>query len=100
MASPSSSKPYSLQLAERINGTTHKDQLGNICLGGFFLESVWHSVVETRFLKTPPPVARKAMLRAAIFWPGVYVATEAALKWAEWRVKKAEEERLENVKAS
>ncbi|KAI6081510.1 hypothetical protein F4821DRAFT_249040, partial [Hypoxylon rubiginosum] len=95
MASPSGSKPYSLQLAERINDTTHKDQLGRICLGGFFLESAWHSVVETRFLKTPLPVAKKAMLRAAVFWPGVYVATKAALQWAEWKVRQAEKNRLD-----
>ncbi|OTA86303.1 hypothetical protein M434DRAFT_399947 [Hypoxylon sp. CO27-5] len=97
MASSSSSlKPYSLQLAERIHNTTGKDKLGRICVSGFFLESFWHLVVERKFLKTSPPIVRKALLKAAVFWPGVYVVTGTALKWAEWRVQRAEKDERES----
>ncbi|KAI8960640.1 hypothetical protein F5Y11DRAFT_329002 [Daldinia sp. FL1419] len=89
----SSSKPYSLQLAERIHNTTGKDQLGRICSAGFILESSWHLVVEKRFMKTPPGVVKKALLRAGIFWPAVYFITNESLKWAEQKVKKTEEGR-------
>ncbi|KAI0834299.1 hypothetical protein F5Y06DRAFT_175045 [Hypoxylon sp. FL0890] len=84
----SSSNPYSLKLAERIHNTTGKDKLGHICVGGFLLESLWHLVVERNFLKTSPPVVRKSLIRAAVFWPGLFVVTGAALKWAEWKVQK------------
>ncbi|KAI1374875.1 hypothetical protein F4677DRAFT_159645 [Hypoxylon crocopeplum] len=94
----SSSKPYSLQIAERIHGTTGKDQLGRICFGGFFLESVWHSVVERKIMDTSPMAVRKAMIRASIFWPSLYIATKTALKWAEWRVLKTEGDGHENEK--
>ncbi|KAI0181670.1 hypothetical protein GGR52DRAFT_48771 [Hypoxylon sp. FL1284] len=99
MASPSS-KSYSLQVAERLNGTTQKDQLGKICLGGLSLELIWHSVVETRFIKTPPAAVRKAMIRAVIVWPGLYIVTGAALKWAEWKVGKVEQKDFRNQRAS
>ncbi|KAI1410991.1 hypothetical protein F5Y13DRAFT_68529 [Hypoxylon sp. FL1857] len=96
----SSPKPYSLQLAERIHNTTGKDRLGRICVLGIILESLWHSVVERKLLKTSAPVVRKALFKAAIFWPGVYVVTGAAVKWAELRVRKAEEIELETRRAS
>ncbi|OTB00829.1 hypothetical protein M426DRAFT_323940 [Hypoxylon sp. CI-4A] len=86
----STSNPFSLQLAERIHNTTSKDKLGYICVGGLACESVWHSVVERNFLKTSPIVVRKAIFRAAVFWPGVFIATKTALRWAEWRVQRAE----------
>ncbi|KAI0853835.1 hypothetical protein F5Y00DRAFT_223786 [Daldinia vernicosa] len=89
----SSSKPYSLQLAERIHNTTGKDQLGRICSAGFILESSWHLVVERRFMNTPPQVVKKALLRAGFFWTVLYFGTDQALKWAEGKVKKAEEGR-------
>ncbi|KAI0002639.1 hypothetical protein F4779DRAFT_603354 [Xylariaceae sp. FL0662B] len=85
-----SSKPYSLEAAEAIHNTTGKESLAPICVGGFLLESLWHSVFERKVLKTPAPLVRKAMLRAAFFWPSVYLVTGATLKWAEWRVRKAD----------
>lgn len=96
MKMSSSPKTYSLQVAERINNVTGKNQLGLICTSGLFLESLWHSVVERRFMRTPPPVLRKAMIRAAITWPILYVATAMALRWAERRVRMAEEEGSRN----
>ncbi|KAI2463754.1 hypothetical protein F4781DRAFT_106768 [Annulohypoxylon bovei var. microspora] len=96
----SSSQSYSLQLAERIHNTTGQDKLPHICIGGFLLESFWNGVVEKRLLKTSPALVRKSLWRAAVFWPGVYLTTRAALIWAEWRVRKAKEERRENETAS
>ncbi len=90
MASPS--KSYSLRAAERIHNTTGKDQLGRICVSGFLLESLWHSVVERKFINTPPSVVRKSMVRAAATWPLIYVATAACIKWADWKVQEVEKE--------
>ncbi|KAI1266363.1 hypothetical protein F5Y18DRAFT_426265 [Xylariaceae sp. FL1019] len=86
---PPGPKPYTLQIAERINNTTGKDKLPTICLSGFLLETLWHSVIERRTLNTSAPAVRKAMMRAAVFWPGVYIATSAALAWAQWKVDEA-----------
>ncbi|KAI0161198.1 hypothetical protein GGR57DRAFT_350678 [Xylariaceae sp. FL1272] len=83
------SKPYALQIAQRIHNTTGKDQLPQICMGGFFLETLWHSVIERRAFNTSAPVIKKALLRAAVLWPGLYIATSAALAWAERRVGEA-----------
>ncbi|KAI3327831.1 hypothetical protein HD806DRAFT_336147 [Xylariaceae sp. AK1471] len=87
---PQAPKPYSLQLAERIHNTTGKEQLTRICIGGFLLESIWHSVIEKRVLKTPTPVVKKAMFRAAATWPILYLVTSAGLSWAAWRVSQYE----------
>ncbi|KAI0877096.1 hypothetical protein GGS24DRAFT_498178 [Hypoxylon argillaceum] len=82
-------KSYSLQLAERIHSATGKEHLTRICIGGFLLESAWHSVIERRVLKTPTPAVKKAMFRAAATWPVIYVATSAAVSWAAWKVGQA-----------
>ncbi|KAI1460991.1 hypothetical protein F4805DRAFT_351812 [Annulohypoxylon moriforme] len=95
-----SSQPDSLQLAERINNVTGKDQLVRICVGGLVLESFWHQVVERNFLKTPIPVVRKYLVRAALFWPGMFLVTKTALVWADWRVRKATKERRESGNTS
>ncbi|KAI0532931.1 hypothetical protein GGR58DRAFT_140438 [Xylaria digitata] len=87
---PPTPKSYSLQFAERIHYTTGKDQLTRICVGGFLLESLWHSVIERRVFKTPIPVVRKSMYRAAMMWPAIYIVTTAAISWAAWKVNQAE----------
>ncbi|GAP83639.1 hypothetical protein SAMD00023353_0500210 [Rosellinia necatrix] len=86
MSFPSGPKPYSLQIAERIHNTTGKEHLTRICVGGFALESFWHWNVERRLLNTPAPAVRKAMIRAAVTWPALYVVTSAAVYWAAWKV--------------
>lgn len=57
---------------------------------GLVLETIWHHVVERRYLKTPHPAVRAAIRNALVRWPTVYVLTAGALRWAEWRVEKAE----------
>ncbi|KAI1354351.1 hypothetical protein F5Y01DRAFT_14105 [Xylaria sp. FL0043] len=96
MSSAPSPKPYSLQLAERIHYATGKEQLGRICVGGFLLESVWHSVIERRVLKTPAPTVRKAMVRAAVTWPIIYAVTSAGIAWAAWKVNETQAERRQS----
>ncbi len=86
-------KPFDLGIAERVHGVTGKEHLARICIGGFVLESAWHAVVERRFLGTPQPAVRKALLWAAVFWPVVGVATAGALRWAAWRVAREETRR-------
>ncbi|KAI1091454.1 hypothetical protein F5B19DRAFT_262160 [Rostrohypoxylon terebratum] len=95
----SSSQSYSLQIAERIYYTTGKDQLTRICVGGFALESAWHVIIEKKFLKTPPAVVRKSVLKAALFWPAIHFLTKSALVWAEWKIQKTTEERRGNKSA-
>ncbi|OTB16418.1 hypothetical protein K445DRAFT_317387 [Daldinia sp. EC12] len=87
----SSSKSYSLQIAELFHNTTGKDQLSRICVAGFFLESWWHMVAEKKFMKTPPHVTRQAVLRAGVLWTAVYFGTSAILKWAERKVERSKE---------
>ncbi|KAI1798533.1 hypothetical protein F4811DRAFT_548172 [Daldinia bambusicola] len=89
----SSSKSYSLQIAERVHNITGKDHLGRICLAGFALESSWRSVVQRRTLKMPPHDVRRAVLKAGFFWTTLYFCTGATLKWAERKVKQSEEGR-------
>lgn len=84
-------KSYSLELAQRIHNTTGKEYLGRICAGGFLLELLWHSGIERRVLKTPTPAIQKALLRAAVTWPVIYVVTSASLSWAARKVDQAEE---------
>ncbi|KAI0431357.1 hypothetical protein F5Y09DRAFT_197824 [Xylaria sp. FL1042] len=96
MSSPSSSKPYSLQLAERIHYATGKEDLWRICAGGFLLESVWLSVIERRVLKTSTPNVRKAMIHAAVRWPVIYVVTSTSITWAAWKVNQAQAERCQS----
>ncbi|KAI1185587.1 hypothetical protein F5B17DRAFT_27757 [Nemania serpens] len=92
MSSPSPApKSYSLEVAQRIHNTTGKEHLGRICVGGFLLESLWHSGIERRVLKTPTPAIRKAMLRSAVTWPVIYVVTSACISWAARKVEEAEE---------
>jgi hypothetical protein len=79
-------KPYTLQLAERIHNTTGKENLTSICVGGFALESLWHSIIERRFFKTPAPAVKKAMVRATAMWPAVFIITSAGISWAAWKV--------------
>ncbi|KAI1813784.1 hypothetical protein GGS20DRAFT_586107 [Poronia punctata] len=87
MTSPSRPvKPYDLQFAERVHNTTGKENLPTICVAGFALEYLWNSTIEQRFFKTPAPMVKKAMVRAAIMWPSVFVVTSAAISWAAWRV--------------
>ncbi|KAI5925978.1 hypothetical protein F4810DRAFT_617858 [Camillea tinctor] len=90
-STPPPVKPYSLQLAERVHYTTGQDKLPHICAGGFLLETLWHTTVEHKVLKTPGLMVRRAMVRAVIFWPSLYIGTAAVLKWAKWRVDRAEE---------
>ncbi|KAJ1337983.1 hypothetical protein MN608_00841 [Microdochium nivale] len=73
-------------LALRLCSTTGKDRLPLICAGGLGAEMLWHSQAEARWLGTAPAQVRAAMRRAVVFWPGVFVATSAALWWAERRV--------------
>ncbi|KAI1112735.1 hypothetical protein F5Y14DRAFT_247783 [Nemania sp. NC0429] len=92
MSSPSPApNSYSLEVARRIHNTTGKEHLERICVGGFLLESLWHSGIERRVLKTPAPAVRKAMLRAAVTWPVLYVVTSACISWAARKVDQAEE---------
>jgi hypothetical protein len=83
-SSRSSSWPQ--QLAHRIHGTTQKEKLPQLCAGGFALEMAWQQGVERRIFQTPAPALRLAFKRAVIFWPGVFVATSLAVRWAEWTV--------------
>ncbi|RYP18488.1 hypothetical protein DL767_009828 [Monosporascus sp. MG133] len=88
------------RLAHRIHNTTGKERLPQICVGGFALELAWHTQVERRVFSTPLPAVRRAMVRAAVFWPSLFVLTELALKWAEKRVAKYEEEQARRSKRS
>lgn len=83
------SKPYSLQLAERIHNTTGQEYLPKICFGGLFLESFWNLVIERRVLGTPKPVVQKYMHHTLTRWPIIYFATRIGLSWAAWRVNQA-----------
>ncbi|KAI1637270.1 hypothetical protein F4809DRAFT_605324 [Biscogniauxia mediterranea] len=89
-SSPPPLKPYSLQVAERFHYATGKEYLPRICAGGFLLETLWHTTFERKVLKTPGPKVRRAIVQAAVFWPTVYIGTAMTLKWAEWRVNRAE----------
>ncbi|KAI0390008.1 hypothetical protein F5Y17DRAFT_462186 [Xylariaceae sp. FL0594] len=90
-------KPYLVQLAERIDNTTGKEHLPTICVGGFALETLWHSVVERKVLKTPPPAVKKAIFRAAVMWPTVFVVTSASISWAAWRVDREGRDEIQSV---
>ncbi|CAJ2512060.1 Uu.00g076850.m01.CDS01 [Anthostomella pinea] len=88
-----SSPPDTLQpksIAARVHQTTGKEYLPRICVGGFFLESFWHLAIKRRVFKTPASTVQGAMLRAAAFWPVLFLTTGATLKWAEWEMGKTE----------
>ncbi|KAJ3554273.1 hypothetical protein NPX13_g10656 [Xylaria arbuscula] len=90
---PPPKKPWSLRTAERIHHITGKELLPRICVAGFLLECLWHSVMERRVLNTPAPAVRKALVRAMVTWPAVFVGTSASIYWAAWRVGRAESEK-------
>ncbi|RYP62936.1 hypothetical protein DL769_007112 [Monosporascus sp. CRB-8-3] len=108
MSAPSTAQPQSPQpptttmerLAHRIHNTTGKERLPQICIGGFALELAWHTQVERRIFSTPLPAVRRAMLRAAVFWPSLFVVTELALKWAEKGVAMYEGEQTRRPEGS
>ncbi|KAI1740518.1 hypothetical protein F4680DRAFT_90287 [Xylaria scruposa] len=93
---PPEPKPYFVQLAERIHYTTGKEYLPSMCVGGLFLESFWHGVIERKVLKTPEPAINKAMLHACKKWPAIYVVTITSFAWAKWTVTQAERDRKGN----
>ncbi len=100
MSSPNSARPdstsqtptYLESVARRVHNTSGKEHLLKICAGGFVLESTWQYVIEPRMFGTSHVVIRKGIMRAAVFWPSVFVITSLGLKWAERTVARSEKE--------
>ena len=94
-SSPSPPSPAQLQppqtwagkLARRIDDTTGKEYLGSFCAVGLGMELLWQTQVELRMLRTPAPSVRRAVIRAAVLWPSLYVFAGLAFRWAAWKVR-------------
>ena len=74
------------RLARRIDDTVGKEYLASFCAGGLGLELLWQAQVERRLFGTPAPAVRRAVVRAVIMWPTLFVFAGLSFKWAARRV--------------